>query len=331
MPTYRKESLISTPLPSRPFQMVGADICEVKGQNYLVLIDYYSRYLEILFLSSLTSHEVIVKFKSMFAQHGIPETLVTDNGRQFTSGDFQKFSKEWNFQHITSSPYYAQSNGEAERAVQEAKKILKQTDPFLALMTYRATPTTATGFSPAELAMGRKIRTIIPTLPSSLEPKIIKRTVFQGKEEERKSANEYYFNRRHGSRNLSELEPGTKVLQKLDDERQWGNPATIIKKVAPRSYLIQTTRGTIRRNRRHLRPTSTFLRIPIGVLPYTDKTVVTEQQEDVPMTQPQRETNQSETSNTRIRSDTETGTTQGQNIRMTRSGRVVKTPARYQE
>ena len=174
--------------------MVGADKSEVKGRNYLAVIHYYSIYLEILFLSSLTSEELIVKFKSIFAQHGIPETLVTDNGRQFISREFQKFSKEWNFQHITSSPYYPQSNGEAERAVQEAKKILKQADPFLALMTYRATPTTATGFSPAELAMGRKIRTIIPTLPSNLEPKIIRRSDFQGKEEERKRYNEKYFN-----------------------------------------------------------------------------------------------------------------------------------------
>ena len=94
MPTNRKESIISTPLPSRLFQMVGADICEVKGRNYLAVIDYYSRYLEILFLSSLTSEELIVKFKSIFAQHGIPETLVTDNGRQFISREFQKFSKE---------------------------------------------------------------------------------------------------------------------------------------------------------------------------------------------------------------------------------------------
>jgi transposase InsO family protein len=103
--------------------MVGADICEVKGQNYLAVIDYYSRYLEKLFLSSLTSEELIVKFKSIFALHGIPETLVTDNGRQFISREFQKFSKEWNFQHITCSPYFPQSKRESERAVQEARRF----------------------------------------------------------------------------------------------------------------------------------------------------------------------------------------------------------------
>ena len=108
MHTYRKEPIMSTPLPNRPFQMVGADICDFKGQNYLVVIDYYSRYLEILLLSRLTSEVVIAKFKSIFAHHGIPETLVTDNGRQFTSGEFQKFAETWNFIHVTSSPYYPQ-------------------------------------------------------------------------------------------------------------------------------------------------------------------------------------------------------------------------------
>ena len=102
-------------------------------------------------------------------------------------------------------------------------------------------------------------------------------------------------------------------------------------KVAPRSYLIQTSRGTICRNRKHLRPTSIFLHIPIGSLPYTDNTIVTEQQEDVPVLQPQREKRQRETTNTGTRSDTDAGTTQDQTIRVTRSGRVVTMPARYRD
>ena len=152
-----KEPIMSTKLPKRPFEMVDVDICEFKGQNYLIVIDYYSRYLEILLLSRLTSEVVIAKFKSVFAHHGIPETVVTDNGRQFASSEFQRFVTAWNFTHVTSSPYFPQSNGEAERAVQEAKKILAQSDPMLALMIHRSTPTTATGYSPAELAMGRRI------------------------------------------------------------------------------------------------------------------------------------------------------------------------------
>ena len=322
MPTFRREPIMSTPLPSRPFQMIGADICDFKGQNYLVVVDYYSRYLEILPLSSMTSVVVITKFKSIFAHHGIPESLVTDNGRQFTSREFQTFSEEWNFLHVTSSPYYAQSNGEAERAVQEAKKILSQADFFLALMNYRSSPTTATGYSPAELVMGRKIRTILPTLPVNLSPKIIERKSILGKDEGRKRANQIYYNRRHGTRKLPPLEPGTKVLQKLDHERQWTNPATVIRSVAPRSYLIKTSFGTLRRNRKHLRPTSTFVSTPTSTLPDRDDVIVTEQQNVVPQTQ-------GDTENHLEPQEQAHGPPVGPTVLTTRSGRVVNPPARY--
>ena len=212
---------MSTTLPKRPFQMVGADICELKGQNYLIMIDYYSRYLEILLLCRLTSQVVIAKFKSVFAHHGIPETVVTDNGRQFTSSEFQRFPTAWNFTHVTSSPYFQQSNGEAERAVQETKKILAQSDPMLALMIHRSTPTTATGYSPAELAMGRRIRSTLPSLPHNLEPKVVNRNPIERNDGKRKRANQNNFNSRYGAKDIPPLSPGTEVLQKLYHERQW--------------------------------------------------------------------------------------------------------------
>ncbi|KAJ8412298.1 hypothetical protein AAFF_G00145650 [Aldrovandia affinis] len=96
--------------------------------------------------------------------------MLTDNGPQFSGRDFQQFAMEYNFTHITTSPHNPQANGEAERAVQTARKILKQSDPFLALMNYRATPLQATGVSPAELMMGGWIRTLMPTLKSNLKP-----------------------------------------------------------------------------------------------------------------------------------------------------------------
>ena len=57
---------------------------------------------------------VIRKLKAHFARHGIPEQLVTDNGSQFTSRDFLKFSRDWDFEHLTSSPHHSQGNGKAE-------------------------------------------------------------------------------------------------------------------------------------------------------------------------------------------------------------------------
>jgi transposase InsO family protein len=205
--------------------MVAADICEHKGSHYLVLIDYFSRYLEIAHLPKLTSACVIGKMKNIFAHNGIPELVVTDNGPQLTSAEFAKFAETWHFTHTTSSPYFPQSNGEAERGVQLAKNILKQDDPFLALLAYRDTPTAPTKKSPAELNMGRRLRTIVPTLPSNLEPKSYDREIIAENDAKAKLRNKLNFDKHHGAQTLPELQPGDIVLQKLDPESQWSNPA----------------------------------------------------------------------------------------------------------
>jgi len=111
----RKEPLIPTPLPNYPWQIVAADLFKLKGAQYLLVVDYFSRYPEVYKLASTTSDAIIKPLKSIFARHGVPEVLRSDNGPQFASREFQEFAKRYGFQHNTSSPHYPQSNGKSSR------------------------------------------------------------------------------------------------------------------------------------------------------------------------------------------------------------------------
>ena len=160
-----------TALPDFPWQVVGSDLFELKGVHYLVIVDYYSRYPEVVKLSSTTSTAVIAAMKPIFARHGLPEVLRTDNGPQYSSTEMTDFLSSHNITHTTSSPHYPQSNGMAEKCVQTVKQLLKQSNDFnIALLNYRATPLPWCNHSPTELLMGRCIRTMLPQTTEQLTP-----------------------------------------------------------------------------------------------------------------------------------------------------------------
>ncbi|XP_051916322.1 uncharacterized protein K02A2.6-like [Hippocampus zosterae] len=137
----RREPMIPSPYPGRPWEKLGADLFVLGGKTYLLVVDYMSRYVEIAPLASSKSDEVIRHLKSIYARHGIPDLLVSDGGPQFSGTGFRAFAESYEFRHITSSPRYPQGNAEAERAVQTVQGLLKKADdPYLALLAYRATP-----------------------------------------------------------------------------------------------------------------------------------------------------------------------------------------------
>ena len=91
---------------TRPWARVAADLCEFDNRVLLVVSDYYSNFIEVARLSNFTSHAVIKELKAIFARYGVPDTLVMDNGSQFSSAEFAVFAKTWMFEHKTSSPTY---------------------------------------------------------------------------------------------------------------------------------------------------------------------------------------------------------------------------------
>lgn len=245
--TQHAEPLLPTNFPDYPWQKVASDLFQWKNSSYLLVVDYYSRFIEIAKLSTTTSTAVITHLKSIFARHGIPETLVSDNGPQYSAATFSQFARDYGFEHVTSSPKYPQSNGEAERAVKTVKSLLlKNKDPYHALLVYRSTPL-ANGYSPAELLMGRRLRTLLPTHPKKLQPQLPNKTILEQKEKKLKEKQKQNFDNRHKVSTLKPLKPGEDVW--IPDTQSKG---TVVKETEPRSYTVQTSEGTYRRNRRHL-------------------------------------------------------------------------------
>ena len=120
----QKEPLMTYDIPSRPWKMVAQDLFTSNKKDYLITVDYYSDYWEVDELADTTSQSVIECTKKHFARYGIADVVVTDNGPQFCSQEYENFAKEWKFKHPTSSPYHSQSNGKAESAVKIAKKLM---------------------------------------------------------------------------------------------------------------------------------------------------------------------------------------------------------------
>ncbi len=123
-PTQHREPLMTTLLPDAPWVRIAADIFKVDKRKYLVVVNYFSRFIDRAYLPDMSGKTVTLRFSNMFARWGCPDTLVTDNGPQFGGQQFQDFANAYRFRNITTSPYFPQSNGEAERAVQTTKHIL---------------------------------------------------------------------------------------------------------------------------------------------------------------------------------------------------------------
>ena len=124
-------------------------------------------------------------------------------------------------------------------------------------MTYRATPTSSTGISPADLFMGRKIRTTLPILQDNLKPNWPNEDGIRQADAAAKQRQAYFYNRKNGVKILPPLSPGDSTLMKLDGQKQWTTPAVVHSSSStPRSYIVETAQGErYRRNRCHLQST----------------------------------------------------------------------------
>lgn len=249
-----EEPIILNKVPERPWEIVATDIYQLHQKNYLVIADSYSGFFDFAVLGNLSSSSVIQELKKWFSTHGVPETLLCDEGTQLISRELKGFAEEWNFSIQTSSPYHKRSNGLAERYVQEAKNLISKcvadgTDIYLALLNNRNTPRGKLG-SPVQRLFGRRTKGILPTKFSLLKPKIIE-GVSKNLKAMRLTQKKY---RDSGSRLLPSFKEGEQILLRKG-HRDWRPAEVVTKAPGPRSFLVKTPEGRIyRRNSWFLRP-----------------------------------------------------------------------------
>ena len=249
-----KEPMLSREIPENPWETVGTDLFSWNSENYIVICDYLSRYFEVERLTTITTNAVIHRMKAVFARHGIPKKVISDNGPCYRSHEFKQFADSWGFQHVTSSPHYPQSNGLAEKTVQTAKRIFTKAkedkrDPYLSLLEYRNTPVDGLK-SPAQILMSRRLRSILPNTTQQLRPQVTPQDTVRARRESYQQRQKEHYSR--STKPLSPLHAGAPICFQQGDGT-W-KPATVIQPAeTPRSYHIRTGDGqTFRRNRRHL-------------------------------------------------------------------------------
>ena len=174
--------------PSSPWQRIHIDLAgPFLNSMFLVVVDAHSRWLEIERMTSTTSEKTIEVLQKLFARYGIPVQLVSDNGSQFTSEEFQQFLKRNGIKHITSAPYHPATNGLAERGVGSFKSAMKSETEVKSLnlklarflLAYRNTPHSTTGEPPSQLFLGRRLRTRLDLLKPDLSVQINNRQIDQ--------------------------------------------------------------------------------------------------------------------------------------------------------
>ena len=243
------EELIPHEIPSTPWEKVGTDLFSLKNKDYVIVVDYTSKYFEVSALANKLSSTVVQHTKSIFARHGVPKFVFSDNGPEFIAQEYKSFAKEWGFYHDSSSPKYPRSNGFVERTIQTVKNTMRKAidngdDPCLALLALRTTPGTDNSPSPAFRLMNRHLRTPLPYLKTEKESPPLPRS---------SKVKEHHD--KH-SKMLEPLKDGQTI--RVREGKSWSVKGQVKEKAKqPRSYIVKTEKGsTIRRNRRDILKTA---------------------------------------------------------------------------
>ena len=240
-------------VPPHAWHTLGTDLFYWNKIDYLVIRNYFSKYLIVRRLPNSSTHAVIKELGLVFTELGRPFILRSDNGPCYSSRKFHNFLSFYQVDHITSSPHYPQSNGFAEALVGITKKLMeksvKEGKPWnYGLLQYRTTPISSTLPSPLEMLTGRRPHSTLPQLPSSVGKNMETSRIHQ--ELLRMQPN-------NTSTGAMDLEPGQPVFVKEVNGNIW-RTATVDQPAAePNSYWVRFPDNSIlRRTRSMIKPRS---------------------------------------------------------------------------
>ena len=325
-------------LPNRPWEKIGSDLFEYKGKHYLMIVDYYSRYIIVKYLPDIRSETVSNAFIEVLTEFGLPSTIMADRGTQYTSELFKQKCKDSGIDLIFSSPYHHQSNSIAERSIGIVKSLWKKEgedgkSKSTALWMHRITPIDSKTPSPYEMLFGRKPRSLLPCSNKAIASQHPETEQHKEANQARQQKQAEQYNRK-ASRDLRPLQPGEPVDVFNTINRTW-QPATVVRRERDRSYVIRRDSREYFRTREHIRPRQHSIMNDVTP-PVQHVPIIPRAQQPAPIpddpptsdVQPPARPTASDVEPTSVPTvaPKQTGTTRPT---VTRAGRVVKKPDRY--
>ena len=249
-------------VPPHPWHTVGSDLFYFRRIDFLVVVDYFFKYLLMRKIANSTSSAVIKELGMIFSEFGKPQVFRSDNGHCFVSQEFRFFMQNWSIEHRTSSPHYPQSNGLVESMVKVSKNLIEkavlQDLPWnQLLLDYRCTPISSEIPSPAEILFGRKLQSSISILPSQvMNDRICKQRELLVKKE-----GKFYTNTQDFQDRINSLpfEAEQNVWLQNSDSRKYEAAVIHEKCREPKSYTVEipATGQCFRRNSNFIKPRQT--------------------------------------------------------------------------
>lgn len=312
----RKEPLHPWEFPGDVWKRLHIDFAgPFMGHNFMIVVDAFSKWLEVFRMTNITSSETITRLKRLFASYGVPEQIVTDNATTFMSNEFQQFVRRNGILHTTGAPRHPATNGQAERSVSTFKAGMKKLSRERLsiedkishfLLRYRTTPNSTTGEAPADLFLNRHVRTRLDFLKPSIQQTVRRKQYLQKEKHDRRALDRRF-----------DVDEQVYLRNTAGETPRW-IPGVVTQQSGPVSYKVrgEATDQEYRRHGDQLRPRRS------AELPDQQPEEVAEEIE--PMENSSRTTPESELSKPTDPPDPVA-------VTLRRSQRTTKVPQRYQD